>query len=177
MFALKNIISPLSPRSQGVCRPFLHTYTMVSRIITTIPISHFKSYYTTITDKDDWNTITNCLRTNCIPTFENFLAEVENKGDTNRAKKITDLIRYSKIIQTTVIRALTDIESAKSSRMIQRDFIEGASSWYLSVEEVKSDAPSESVPIHVTESMENISVCIDKFNQVVFDFTNSYLPK
>lgn len=172
MFALKNIMSPSSIKPQY--RPSIHTHKMINSIVT---IPNFKSYHIKITNKDDWNTITNCLQTNCIPTFENLLTQIENNGNTNGARKVTELVQYSKIIQSTVIRALNDIESAKSSRTIQRDFIEGASSWYLSVKEVKTNVPNELISLEVTDSMENISICIDKFNQVVFNFTNSHLSK
>lgn len=156
---------------------FVSKNIMISRIATTIQFRQFKSYHTSITDKDDWNTITNHIQKKCIPHFENFLVQVKNTGDVNGINNVTDLIRCSKIIEISMIQAMNDIEYAKSSSKIQRDFIEGASSWYLLANEVKTNFPDKSISIDVKDSMENITVCIDKFNNVIFNFTNSHLPK
>ena len=174
MFAFKNTITLFSPRPQGHYS-FMHKNRMNKHTIFTKSL--FKSHYTTITVKNDWNTITNFLRTKTIPNFEKFLDEVKNSGNNDNENTVTELVRYSKIIQNITNQSFYDIESAKSSRKIQKDFIEEASSWYLYANEVKIIISKESFSIDVMDSIENISICIDKFNQDVFNFTNSHLYK
>ena len=174
MFSFKNTITSFYPRPQGRYS-FIHKNRMIEN--TVFSISRFKSHYTTITVKDDWNTITNFLRTNTIPNFEKFINEVKNSGNIDNENTVTELVRYSKIIQNITHQSFYDIESAKSSRKIQKDFIEEASSCYLYANEVKIIISKESFSINVMDSIDNISICIDKFNQDVFNFTNSHLYK